>query len=107
MPIHLPEPPSEASDAVLQRLNKVGQSETTRRRSLGGSDANDLEPRDAHQVFALGLKDLLNAKDALAAAVAVGWRFLLADDGEITAVAQTVASPEGGHKFASFNSGPT
>lgn len=106
MTIHLPDPPPQAADAVADRLRRVGESHPGGRASLGGSDPNGLEPIDPHQVFALGLQDILDSSDALAAAQPVGWRFLLADRGGPTAAAQTVVTPDGDHRFASFNSGP-
>jgi hypothetical protein len=106
MPIHLPEPPSEAAAAVADRLQTVASSETPNRAALGGSDATQLQATDGHRVFNLGLHDLLNVPDPLEAARPVGWRYLLGDGADTSAAALTTLTPEGEHKFASFNSGP-
>lgn len=105
MPLQFSQPPPEASAAVTSRLDAVRDSAQPTSRALGGADPGSLTPSSPHEVYVLGLKDLLS-EDALGAAQMTGWRYLLGDEATAVSSAETIVTGGGEHRFARFNSGP-
>jgi hypothetical protein len=105
MPVQFPQPPPQASAAVTDKLQRLGQLPTTNSRALGGAAPDGLTPTSPHETYVLGA-DAMLADNALDAATMTGWRYLLRDDGQLVASAETMVNGAGQHHFAAFNSGP-
>lgn len=105
MPLQFSQPPAEVSAAVTSRLEAVGESPQATSRALAGSDPGRLTPSSPHEVYVLGLDDLLSG-NGLGAARMTGWRYLLGDEASAVSSAETIVTGGGEHRFARFNSGP-
>jgi hypothetical protein len=105
MPVTRREPPSDAAQAVNAALAHFAGVPEARLHALQGTKPAELTPTAPHEVFSLGLSDLVGP-DPLAATRATGWRYLLAQDNQIVASAETVGGQAGGQRFSHFNSGP-
>jgi hypothetical protein len=113
MSLQLPKPPADLTAAVRSTVHSIrstgdAAAEDTSFRGAGirASNADSLDLTSAHEVFNLGLDDLV--RDAgLAAAQAVGWRYLVSEGDAVIASAET--SRGDGQKdqvFAQYNQGP-
>ena len=102
MALQFPQPSPEVDNAVRAGLDAVANAPGTRSPDLGaGSDLTH-----PHQVFNIGLDDLTRER-SMAAARAVGWRYLVRRDTDAVASAETTArDPAIGHVFSQINHGP-
>jgi hypothetical protein len=106
MALLLPDPPHQVAQVISSRLDAVSGPERTGPSALGGSDPTSLTLTDPHEVYVLGLDDLLREGDALASARLTGWRYMLRDRGQVIAAASTALTEAETHRFALFNRGP-
>jgi len=103
------DPPDDALSAAELGLRRVVESGAASSRELRRMPIERLRLTHPQPVYVLGLDDLREGRD-LQAAQPAGWRYLV-EDGEARAtrplaLAQTIASPDGAHAFASLNYGP-
>lgn len=105
MPLRRMEPPPGTTDVVMSRLGSMAANPPYDLRAFGGSDPAGLRPEDPHEVYTLGLDDILSGR-GLGAARLSGWRYFLSDGSRIVSTAETVATSDGQQRFAQFNSGP-
>lgn len=106
MPLQLPEPPNQVTDLISGKLRYVGEQAGANPAALGGAAPAELTLSAPHEVYALSLNELVRQDDPLPDAVAVGWRYLLSDQGQVVTSAMTTLNQDGEHRFALFNSGP-
>lgn len=106
MPLQHPEPPTQVAELVTGKLHLVGEQAPSHLTALGGSQPADMTPTDVHEVYVLGLEDLISSDDSLVVARPAGWRYLLSDQGRAVSSAWTTLTDGGEHRFAMFNSGP-
>jgi hypothetical protein len=105
MPLHIPEPPAQADAVVRSTFRAFVESGNFRLPALRNA-TGPLQITQSHQVFTLGLTDLVAGR-GLEAARLSGWRFLLNDGEKVVAAAETVITGAGAeHLFAGFNEGP-
>jgi hypothetical protein len=113
MALQLPKPPADLTEAVrstVQSLRSTGESSTEdasfRSAGIRASSSDNLELTSPHEVFNIGLDDLV--RDAsLTAAQPVGWRYLVSEGGTVIASAETTGG--GGQQdqvFSQFSQGP-
>lgn len=102
MPLLAPEPPRQAADAVHQTFQAFAANGSFRTPALRRA-TGPLALTEPHQVFTLGLADVI-AGSGLAAAKPAGWRYLVKDGEKVLAAAETAMGPTAGeHVFSSFN----
>jgi hypothetical protein len=106
MPLIRREAPAESEEAVRGALAHFAGVPQAQLHALQGTQPDQLAPTVPHEVFNLGLDDLRAGGRALASSQGGGWRYLLEQDAEVVASAETVAGPGGGTQFSHFNSGP-
>ncbi|HET7489681.1 MAG TPA: hypothetical protein VFJ85_17265 [Acidimicrobiales bacterium] len=106
MPVTQSTPPSEAEEAVRAALDHFAGVPETRLHALAGTRPAELAPTVPHPVYTLGLSDLTAAGAGLGTTQATGWRYLLRQDDQVVASAETVADQAGRALFSHFNSGP-
>ncbi len=104
MPLRVPAPPAEAADAVHTTFQAFADSGTFRLPALRNA-TGPLQLTQPHQVFTLGLADLVAGR-GLDAAKPSGWRYLVQEGDDALAAADTVATGSGdGYVFSAFNEG--
>jgi hypothetical protein len=104
MPLQHATPSPMHNEQVLRHLKRAG-SQPKGQNALAGATPSELEMDVPHQVYVLGLDQVVAGAD-LATAVPAGWRYLLKQGDQVVAAAQTVTDAGGQAAFASFNSGP-
>jgi hypothetical protein len=89
--------------AALQQFANVPAE---RLNALAGTRPAELATTQAHPVFNLGLSELRGRAGALRSTRSTGWRYLLRQEDQLVASAETVAEQGGGARFSHFNQGP-
>jgi hypothetical protein len=113
MALQLPKPPADLTEAVRSTVHSIrstgepdAEDASFRSAGMRASSSDDLELTSPHEVFNIGLDDLV--RDAsLAAAQAVGWRYLVSEGGTVIASAETAGGGgQGDQVFSQFSQGP-
>lgn len=105
MPLHIPVPPEGAASVVSSTLRTFAESGSFKLPALRNATGS-LQITQSHQVFTLGLTELVAGR-GLEAARPSGWRFLIQDSEKVVAAAETIVTGAGAaHLFSSFNEGP-
>ena len=95
-------PPKKAADAVNTTFLDFNKNRTFKSPSLRNA-TGDLQLTEPHQVFTLGLSDLVNGK-GLDAAKPTGWRYFVQQGDNVLASAQSgIAGSSGEHVFSAFS----
>jgi hypothetical protein len=105
MPLQHAEPDQHVAEVVRSQLNRVSGTPPADQNALAGSAPAELSMEAPHEVYTLGL-DQLASESGLASARAGGWRYLLRQENQTVASAQTTTDATGAPVFAQFNSGP-
>lgn len=105
MSIQFSTPPPEASQAVVSKLRSVREQPVTNVRGLGGVVSGQATPTMPHEVYVLGLRDVLSGRlpDNFRPS---GWRYILQAGGSAVSSAETQATGGATQQFSEFNSGP-
>lgn len=106
MPVTMTNPPAEADDVVRAALQQFANVPEARLNALAGTRPAELATTAPHPVFNMGLSDLRTRRARLASTQSSGWRYLLRQDDQLVASAETVADQGGGERFSHFNQGP-
>lgn len=106
MPVTITTPPPAADEAVRAALRHFATVPEERLHALRGTRPAELATTAPHPVFTLGLDELRSRRARLSPGRPTGWRFLLRQDDEVVASAETVADAAGGTQFSHFNRGP-
>jgi hypothetical protein len=102
MPLIAPEPPRQADESVRSTFHTIVQTGKLKLPSLRNATGR-LSLAEPHQIFSLGLNDLVAGK-GLEAAKPTGWRYLVQEDDKVLAAAETLAGESNAeHVFSSFN----
>jgi hypothetical protein len=104
MPLHLPEPPG-VHDDVRSMLHKFAEEGKFTSKALHSARKEQLDLSTPHQVFTMGLDDVL-AGGGVDRAQPGGWRYLIEQGGQPIASAETSPTPEGTQEVSSFTEGP-
>src|ERR1700759_3718795 len=105
MPISPSKPPPSALAAVQAGTHAVLASRRSGTPALRAADAGAVTFEHPLQVFVVGASDLADGK-GLAAARAVGWRYLV-HQGEVPLATVDASTGSGGaHTFSHLNEGP-
>jgi len=105
MALVIPTPPAEAANAIHATFQPLADAASFRLPALQNATGT-LSLAQPHQVFTLGLSDLV-AQKGLAAAQPTGWRYLIQDGENALASAEAVTTGSGDeHVFSAFNEGP-
>lgn len=100
-----PTPPATAVNAVRATFQPLAESAAFRLPALRNA-TGPLQLTQPHQVFTLGLSDLMGGK-GLTAAQPTGWRYLIHDGENALASAEALSTGAGDeHVFSAFNEGP-
>lgn len=109
MALKFPDPPKESVSALRSSLARLATSAIGGMAAVHGLKADELggaKPSMPHQVFSLGLDNLIGGA-GLEEAKPVAWRYLVGTGTAAVASAEVNVDPVGGgHKFAQINSGP-
>jgi hypothetical protein len=106
MPIHAPNPPAAALEAVRNTVRSFAEEAMFRTPALRAAQPDQLTINEPHQVFLLGLDDLRAGAD-LSKARLVGWRYLVQEGDKVIATAESALAGQGDRQvFSSFNEGP-
>lgn len=105
MPLHLPDPPAGTPDKVRSTLHAFAGGAKFSTEKLRGARTEGLEISTPHEVYTIGLDDIL-ADRGIDHARPVGWRYLIEADGEAIASAETAESDDGTQEISQFNEGP-
>ncbi|MFC0097690.1 hypothetical protein ACFFKH_09130 [Micromonospora marina] len=105
MQINLPEPPRGMSDKVKSKLHRFANEGRFAGKGLRGTNKDSLDVSTPHQVFTLGLDDVL-AGGGIDRAQPAGWRYLVEQAGQPVASAETTAGPDGSQEVSQFTEGP-
>ncbi|PXX55643.1 hypothetical protein DFR70_121112 [Nocardia tenerifensis] len=105
MPLHLPEPPTDVSEKVKGKLHAFADGAKFSTKALRGARKERLDLSTPHQIFTMGLDDIV-AGAGLTAAQPVGWRYLVVDGSETLASAETTLAPDGSQEMSQFTEGP-
>ncbi len=106
MPIHAPNPPAAALEAVRNTVRSFAEEAMFRTPALRAAQPEQLTINEPHQVFLLGLDDL-RAGAGLTKARLVGWRYLVQEGEKVIASAESALAGEGDTQvFSNFNEGP-
>jgi hypothetical protein len=104
MALIAPKPPQQALDAVHSTFLDLSKNRAFRIPALR-SATRPLQLTEPHQVFTLGLSDLVAGK-GLDAARPTGWRYLVQEGDNVLASAETVAvGPADKQVFSAFTEG--
>lgn len=104
MPLLVPEPPRQVAETIQSTFRSMIESGNIRLPVLRTA-TGPLTLAQPHQIFSLGLADLVAGK-GLAAAKPTGWRYLVQSGETALASAETALTPTGPeHVFSAFNSG--
>ena len=103
MPLQAPEPPRQAA-TVRSTFQAFAANGTFRSPALRNA-TGPLSLTEPHQVFALGLDDLIAGR-GLEAAKPTGWRYLVQDGEKVVASAEKpMPGTAGDHVFSAINEG--
>ena len=105
MSVQFPAPPDEVTDAIITRMRDVDSAPEAKGRVLGDAEPAELTLSMPHDVYVVGIDDILAGRRPDSTSPA-GWRFILYNNNRTVASAETVVTSEGKHRFALFNSGP-
>lgn len=105
MPLHLPGPPTDLPDRVMSKLHSFSDGAKFTTPALREARKDRLALSAPHQVFTMGLDDVA-AGGGLDRARPVGWRFLIQEDGNAVASAETTPGQDGTDEVSHFNEGP-
>lgn len=105
MAILVPSPPEGSLTALREALGSLAARGQLDARVLKRARPEQLTATAPHQVFTLGLTDLVNAPH-LGAARPSGWRYLVEADNRVVAAAETNQQGAQKHAFAHLNYGP-
>jgi len=105
MPMHLPEPPHGVADEVRSKVHKFADEGKFTSKALHGAEKERLDVSTPHQVFTMGLDDVL-AGGGVDRAEPAGWRYLIEEGGQPIASAETSAGPDGTQEVSRFVEGP-
>ncbi|GAB2664984.1 hypothetical protein [Nocardia goodfellowii] len=105
MPLHLPNPPAEVPDKVKGKLRAFADDAKFSTKALRGARKDQLDLSTPHQIFSMGLDDIVDGA-GLEAAQPVGWRYLVVDGAQIVASAETTQAPDGTQEMSQFTEGP-
>lgn len=108
MPIVYRRVPAEAIEAVRTGVELMASKRafhTPRLSSAVTKKAVVPAPEQAFPIYHLGLSDIAGSPD-IKASVQTGWRYMLKQDDEVLAHAETIIDPNGKHLFAGTNEGP-
>ncbi|GAB3085348.1 hypothetical protein [Micromonospora schwarzwaldensis] len=105
MPLHVPEPPHGQADQVKSKLHRFADEGRFTGKALRGARKEQLDVSTPHQVFTMGLDDVL-AGGGVDRTQPAGWRYLIEDSGQPIASAETSAGPEGTQEVSKFTEGP-
>ena len=89
MPLFAPEPPQQVAEAVQSTFRAMTRKGHSRSPALRNAPA-PLALTQPHQIFSLGLADLVAGR-GLEAAKPTGWRYLVQDGDNVLASAETVS----------------
>ncbi len=104
MTLLTPAPPNQAAAAVQSTFTTLNERSGFRSPAMRNA-VGPLQLHEPHQVFTLGLVDLL-ANRGLTAAKPTGWRYLVHESGKPVAAAESVVGADGDtHFFSAFNEG--
>jgi hypothetical protein len=104
MPLKAPEPPRQAAETVQSTFRTFAANRTFRSPALRNA-TGPLSLSEPHEIFSLGLADLIAGR-GLDAAKPAGWRYLVKDGEKVLASAETVLGTTGNeHIFSAFNEG--
>jgi hypothetical protein len=104
MALLMQEPHEQAANAVQSAFRAFSENRTFRSPALRNATGK-LELTDPHEVFTLGLADLVAGR-GLKAAKPTGWRYLVREDDNVLASAEAVLTGTGGdYAFSAFNEG--
>jgi hypothetical protein len=104
MALLMREPHEKAANAVQSAFRSFADTRTFRSPALRNATGK-LELTDPHQVFTLGLDDLVAGR-GLDAARPTGWRYLVREDDNVLASAEAVLTGRGDdYAFSAFNEG--
>lgn len=104
MALRAPEPPYQAAETVQSTVRTFAENRAFKSPALRNA-TRPLQLTEPHQVFTLGLADLVAGK-GLEAAKPTGWRYLVQEGDSVLASAETVlAGPGNDHVFSAFNEG--
>src|SRR5271157_1264528 len=104
MPLHAPEPPRQVVETVQSTFRAMIEKGSVRLPVLRNPPGT-LALAQPHQIFSLGLADLVAGR-GLEAAKPTGWRYLVQSGENALASAETAVTPAGPeHVFSALNSG--
>jgi hypothetical protein len=104
MALRAPEPPYRAAETVQSTIRTFAENRAFKSPALRNA-TQPLQLTEPHQVFTLGLTDLVAGK-GLEAAKPTGWRYLVQEGDRVLASAETVLAGQGNdHVFSAFNEG--
>jgi hypothetical protein len=105
MPVRLVEPPRAASELLRSTLDAFVVDGQYRLRTLDGKHKDAITLAQAHPVYNVDLKDILERR-GLGSAVLTGWRFLLLENHIAIAAAEiAVDGKSGTFRFSSVTTG--
>jgi hypothetical protein len=105
MPLRPAVPSQPHTDQVRLNLKRMAGQSSRQLNALAGAAPAELEMDRPHQVYTMGLDQVIG-DTGVRSAVPTGWRYLLRQGDQVVAAAQTVTDDGGQAAFASFNSGP-
>ena len=105
MPMHVPDPPRDVHDAVTSTLRHFADRSHFSTDALRRASPDQLDVSTPHQVFTIGLDDLVAGR-GLDSARPVGWRYLVEESGQPIATAETAVAPDGTEVMSQFTEGP-
>jgi hypothetical protein len=108
MPLIFKKEPDEVKDIVktqLDRMNRKMAFSTPKLADLVAGGRAKPAPTQALPVYHLGLEDLADKAD-LKSAIQTGWRYMVKQEDEVLASAETVFDDEKNPQFAHINEGP-
>ena len=106
MPVTMTNPPPEADEVVQAALQQFAHVPEARLHALAGTRPAELAATAPHPVFTMGLSDLRPQRTRLGSTQSTGWRYLLRQDDQLVASAETLSDQDGGTRFSHFNQGP-
>ena len=104
MPLHLPDPPHGGPDKVRSKLRAFADGSQFSTKALRGARKDQLDVSTPHQVFTMGLDDIVSG-GGLDRARPVGWRYLVEEGGQLIASAETAPAPDGTQEVSQLSEG--
>src|SRR6478609_6538887 len=106
MSVTLPEPPASVDEVAQSSLTFLVERRQLRVPALAGAAPGDVDLSVPHQVYNLGLDDLV-ADHPPTDEQLVGWRYLVSTGGDVVAATELATAPDGSDaRFSSVNQGP-